>query len=134
MTRTNNANINNHLNQEKRLSRLKITKNLILSDSITGLLNNQKWIKIFEIIDIHRAGFEIKTLLSENYIGCSFIREPEKTSLLIDDSGDFIEFFEIYRLKTKKTNELITLFDKIKVKYIDLNDLIEIEGYKISGK
>lgn len=134
MTRTNNANINNHLNQEKRLSRLKITKNLILSDSITGLLKNQKWIKIFEIIDIHRADFEIKTLLSENYIGCSFIRELEKTSLLIDDSGDFIEFFEIYRLKTKKTNELITLFDKIKVKYIDLNDLIEIEGYKISGK
>jgi hypothetical protein len=129
MTQTNKANINFQRKQEKRLSRLKITKNLILNNSFTGLLNNQKWIKIFEVIDINNIDFEIKTLLSENYKTCNFIRELENTSLLIDDSGDFIEFFEIDRLKTKKNNDLITLLDEIKAKYTDQNGLIEIEGY-----
>ena len=129
MTQTNKANTINERKQEKRLSRLKITKNFILNESLTGLLNNQKWIKIFEVIDINNIDFEIKKLLSENYKPCSFIRELENTSLLIDDSGDFIEFFEIDRLKVKKVNELITLLEEIKAKYTDQNELIEIEGY-----
>lgn len=129
MTQTNKANINNQREQEKRLSRLKITKNLILNNSFAGLLNNQKWGRIFAVLDFTNTEFEIKTLLSENYRTCSLIRELETTSLLIDDSGDFIEFLEIDRLKTKKVNELITLLDEMKIKYTDRNERIEIEGY-----
>jgi hypothetical protein len=129
MTQINKSNVYNQREQEKRLSRLKITQHLILNNSFTGLLNNQKWLRIFEVLDINQIEFEIKTLLSENYKKCSFIRELENTSLLIDDTGDFIEFLEIDRLKTRKVNQLTTLMDETKIRYIDRNELVEIEGY-----
>jgi hypothetical protein len=129
MTQTNRINISNHTKQGERFSRLKMTKCLILNNSFTGLLNNQKWLKIFEVISNNNIDFEIKLLVNENYKSYSFIRELENTSFLIDDSSDFIEFFEIDRLKTRKVNALMTLLDEMKISYIDQNEQIEIEGY-----
>lgn len=129
MSKTNKSDTYLQREQEKRLSRLKITKNLILDNSFIGLLNNQKWFRIFEVLDAINIEFNVKTLDSENYKTCTSIRELEQNSLLIDDSGNFIEFFEIEKLKFKKINQLITLIGEMKLDYTDIEETIEINGY-----
>ena len=116
--------------KEKRSSRLKQTKQYILSNSITGILNNQKWKELFDWLDSHGIAFKLRILLSKDEIDCDWIRELEDTSILIDDSGDFIEFYEIESIKTKYNRELIEFLKPTNFDYNNTHEEIEIYGYK----
>ena len=129
MTQTKNTNKSNQRQREKRSSKLKSTKRLILNNGLTGLLNNQKWHEIFETIEWQSIPFEVKTLLADDYKSCNDIRELESTSLLMDDSGDFIEFFEIERIRFKRKTELEFLLEELKVNFSVENGWVEVFGY-----
>lgn len=130
MTQTNRSDIYKQREREKRLSHIKDVKKNISTNFTNGLLNNQKWSKIFEWLDDYSFDFQIKTLLSDDYKTCTFIRELEQTALLINDNGVFIEFLEIEHLKVKKTNELLILLNNLNIEYDDQQEFIEIDGYR----
>jgi hypothetical protein len=130
MTKTKNSEYTNQRELEIRKSRLNQTKQYILSNSISGVLNNQKWHNIFDRLDDNKKEFLIKTLLSGQEKNCKWIRELEKTAILIDDFGDFTEFLEIERLIICKSRELIEFLDSSNIEYYRIEENIEIYGYK----
>jgi len=116
--------------KEKRDSRIKETRNFILEKTNGSLLNNQKWYRIFEWIEQHQSEFELKTLVSSEYKKADHIFELEKSSILIDNSGDFIEFLELEQLILKNTSELKTELEKLNVEFFEQADFIKINGYR----
>ena len=130
MTRTKVSQNINHKRVEKRESRLKQTKQFILSNSISGLLNNQKWYDLFDWLDNEKVSFKMKILLSSEEQNCDWIRELEDTSILIDDTGNFIEFFEIEKIKTTNHNGLSEFLRLSNFEYDDSQEEIEVYGYK----
>ena len=117
-------------NKEKRESRIKETRNLILSKSYSSLMNNQKWYRIFELIEQHNSEFELKTILSSETKKTDQILELEKSSILIDNSGDFIEFLELEQLILKSTSELKIELEKLNMEFFEQADFIKINGYR----
>ena len=115
--------------EEKRLSRIKQTRELIRTKGLSGQLNNTKWRELFDRVEDLRLIFEIKLLSENNLRHCTFIRELENTSILIDDNGDFIEFLEIELVKFKKDNKLTEHLNNLKVEYFDKADDLIIQGY-----
>ncbi len=107
-----------------------MTKKFIIDNNATGLLNNHKWYKIFEWLNDSNINFQLKTLLSDKSNKYVQIIELEETSVLIDNSGDFIEFLEIDRLTIKKTNELLDFLNDLNIDYVDQIADIEIDGYR----
>jgi hypothetical protein len=107
-----------------------MTKEFALINTTARLLNNHKWYSIFDRLDDINSVFELKILLSNDIKICHHIQELEKTSILIDDSGDYIEFLEIDRLRIKKTNELMTFLEELNVEFIEQEEYIDIEGYR----
>lgn len=74
--------------------------------------------------------FDIK-LLSENKLRhCDFIRELEDTSVLVDDTGDFVEFIEIELLKFKMDDTLTMYLDNSNIEYIVSAEDLIIQGYR----
>ena len=130
MTASNKDKEFNQRQREKRQSRLKLTKQYISANSTIGLLNNSKWLNLFEYLDRTRNEFQIKTLMANDLRSCSYIRELESMSVLIDDSGDFIEFLEIDTLRTKSTDDIIKLLDNLNIEYSNYNGFIEVCGYR----
>lgn len=127
---TNIKKINNiKLVNEKRESRLKLTKQYIQSNSISGIMNNQKWQKLFDWFDENRTIFKVTFLLSKEEISCDWIREIEETSVLLNDSGNFVEFYEINSVKTITSHELIKFLKLNNLDYSDTNGEIKICGY-----
>ncbi len=123
--------INNiKLVNEKRDSRLKLTKQHILSNSLSGILNNQKWQKLFEWLDERRTVFKVTFLLSKVEMSCDWIREIEKTSILLDDSGNFVEFYEINSVKTITSAQLIKFLELNSLDFSETDREIEIYGYR----
>lgn len=116
--------------KEIRDSRIKETRNLIREKTNGSLMNNQKWYRIFELVEHHNFEFELKTLLSSEIKKANQILELEKSSILIDSSGDFIEFLELEQLTLKNTLELKTELKKLNVEFIEQTDFIEINGYR----
>ena len=116
--------------KEKRDSRIKETRNLILSKSLSSIMNNHKWYRIFELIEQHRSEFEIKTLMSSEHKKADHIFELEKSSILFDNSGDFIEFLEIEQLSLKNTSELKSELEKLNVEFFKQAGFIKINGYR----
>lgn len=129
MTKTKVSRNINQRTTEKRKSRLKATKQYLLENSISGLLNNQKWYKLFDWLHIERISFKLKFLVSKEEIKCDWIREVENTSILIDDSGDFIEFLEIESLKIPNKEEIVEFLKTSNIHYIEAPDEIEVRGY-----
>jgi len=117
-------------NKEKRESRIKETRNLILSKSYSSLMNNRKWYQIFELLEQQYSEFELKTLLSSEAKKTDQILELEKSSILIDNSGDFIEFLELEQLILKNTSELKTELKKLNMDFFEQADFISIYGYR----
>ena len=117
-------------NKEKRDSRIKDTRNFIREKTNGSLMNNQKWFRIFELIEQLNSEFEIKTLLSSGIRKADQILELERSSILIDNSGDFIEFLELERLILKNTSELKAELEKLNVEFIERADFVEINGYR----
>ena len=117
-------------NKEKRDSRIKETRNFILKKTSSSLLNNQKWYRIFEWIEQNHSEFELKTLLSSDLKKSNQILELEKNSILIDNSGDFIDFLELEQLTLKSTAELKTELKKLNVEFIMELNKIRIQGYR----
>ena len=117
-------------NKEKRDSRIKDTRNFIREKTNGSLMNNQKWFRIFELIEQCNSEFEIKTLLSSGIRKADQILELERSSILIDNSGDFIEFLELERLILKNTSELKAELEKLNVEFIERADFVEINGYR----
>ena len=115
---------------EQRESRLKQTKDFILMNTTASLMNNHKWQEIFNWIDQHRLQFELKTLLSDQTRSFDRVREIEATSILIDDTGNFIDFLEIEAIIVKKNNEFIRLLDELNIDYHDRSEWIEVKGYQ----
>lgn len=117
-------------NMEKRESRIKETRNFIDEKTNGSLMNNQKWLRLFELIEQHNSEFEIKTLLASGIRKADQILELESSSLLIDNSGDFIEFLEIELLVLKNTSDLKSELEKLKVEFTERADFIELHGYR----
>lgn len=116
--------------KEIRDSRIKETRNLIISKSFSSLMNNQKWYRIFEWIEQHHYEFKLKTLISSEIIKIDQINELEKSSILIDNSGDFIKFLELEQLILKNTTELRAELEKQNVEFIEQDNFIEVNGYR----
>jgi len=117
--------------KEKRDSRIKETRSLISNKTKGSLMNNQKWNSVFELIESGMTEFKLKTLLNEHSISCDFIRELEGTSILIDNSGNYIEFLEIERLTFNESNELIKELRKLNVEFTSERGELEIHGYRM---
>jgi len=117
-------------NKEKRDSRIKDTRKFIIEKASSSLLNNQKWYQIFEFIELCRSEFELKTLLSSDLKKASNIFELEQNSLLIDNSGDFIDFLELEKVTLKNTSELTDELKKLNVEFLEKSNRIEIHGYR----
>lgn len=116
-------------NTEKRVSRIKQTKQFILENTSGSLMNNHKWYKILEWIELSDSKFQIKTLLSNDRIEIDNIFELEKNSILVDSSGDFIDFMEIEVVKLNCDSELLKLLDKQNIQYSISDNQITIAGY-----
>ena len=65
-----------------------------------------KWFQTFELIEEFQSKFELKTILSPETKKADSILELEKSSILIDNSGEFIEFLELEQIFIKSTLEL----------------------------
>ena len=114
-------------NNEKRQSRIRQTRELIRKRRLSGLLNNTKWHEVFEWVASSRIQFDVK-LLSENTLRhCDFIRELESSSILIDNTGDFIEFFEIE--SAIFDNNVAKYLDSLGISYIDNANQLIVPGY-----
>lgn len=116
--------------KEIRDSRIKETRNFIRSKSFSSLMNNHKWFQIFELIEEHQSEFELKTLLSSEIRKADSIHELEKSSILIDNSGEFIEFLELEQIVVKRTLELKSELDKLNVDFYEEMNNIKIQGYR----
>ena len=117
--------------KEKRDSRIKETRNFILKHTSGSLMNNQKWYRVFELVEQNHSEFELKTLLSSDIKISNNILELEKNSVLIDNSGNFIDFLELEKLTLKSTSELETQLKELKVDFTEQSGKIEINGYRI---
>ena len=116
--------------KEKRDYRIKETRNLILKKNYGSLLNNQKWYRIFEWIEQHNYEFELKTLLSSDIKKANDILELEQSSILIDNSGNFIEFLELEQLILNKTSELKSELKNLNIEFYEELNKIIIQGYR----
>ena len=116
--------------KEKRYSRIKETQNLIRSKSFSSLMNNHKWYRILEFIEKNKSEFDLKILLSSEITKTNKIIELEKSSLLTDNSGEFIYFLELESITLKNTSELISELDKLNVDFYKKMDSIKIQGYR----
>ncbi len=130
MTLTNKHNINKQRDREKHNSRIKQTRKYILDNSLMGLLNNQKWQNVFEWLEGNKIEFKLITLLNPLERNCDFIRELETNSILIDDSGEFIDFLEIKKLTIFKSSSLITFLNESNIEYLDNSEMLDIVGYR----
>lgn len=117
--------------KEKRDSRIKETRNFILKNSAVSLMNNQKWFQVFELIEQKCSEFELKTLLSSDVIISNHILELENNSVLIDNSGDFIDFLELEKLTLKSTLKLKVQLKKLNIEFTEHSEKIDINGYRI---
>lgn len=130
MTNTNKHNTHRHHDREKYDSRIKQTRAYILDNNLSGLLNNQKWQKIFEWVERNQTPFTLTTLLNSNEQTCTFIRELENNSILIDDSGQFIDFLEINKLTVSKSLSLTSFLAESSIDYADNDKTTVIIGYR----
>ena len=94
-------------------------------------MNNQKWYQVFELVEQNHSEFELKTLLSSDIKVSNNILELENNSVLIDNSGDFIDFLELEKLILKSTSELGTKLKELNVDFTEQSGKIEINGYRI---
>jgi hypothetical protein len=115
---------------ERRQSRINRTRELILTKGLSGLLNNVKWFKIFEYFEDSRTTFDIKLLSEDNLRHSDSILELENTSVLVDNTGDFIDFLEIEFLRIRKEDTLAKHLDELKVDYFEEADNLIIQGYR----
>jgi hypothetical protein len=116
--------------EQRRQSRIKQTKDLILAERLSGLLNNTKWHEIFEWIEESRTEFEIKLLSETEPLHSDFIRELEDSSVLVDDKGGFVEFLEIESVTIKNDKKSIEYLDNLRVEYTAHADDLTILGYR----
>ena len=114
---------------KKRESKIKETRNFIIKSKYSGLLNNQKWYRVFEWIELNNQEFEFKTLLSPDLKKTEYILELEKTSLLMNSSNHFISFLELEKLILKNSEELKSELKNIGVGFIEKTNTIVIFGY-----
>ncbi|WP_370632431.1 DUF6678 family protein [Marixanthomonas sp. SCSIO 43207] len=115
--------------KEIRDSRIKETRNFIRSKSFSSLMNNHKWFQIFELIEEQQSEFELKTVRSFEIRKADSILELEKSSILIDNSGEFIEFLELEQITLKNTSELKSELNNLNVDFYEESDKIKIRGY-----
>ncbi|MGB1248176.1 MAG: hypothetical protein ACPG4Z_04775, partial [Chitinophagales bacterium] len=103
---TNKTELSYIRSRERRNSRIKETRNFIIENTSSSILNNQKWYKIFDWIEKHSMEFTLKTLLSLDEKKYNFIFELEESSILLNNSGDFFDFLELETLTLKSTLKL----------------------------
>ncbi|UAB82304.1 hypothetical protein INR76_05970 [Marixanthomonas sp. SCSIO 43207] len=92
-------------------------------------MNNHKWFQIFELIEEQQSEFELKTVRSFEIRKADSILELEKSSILIDNSGEFIEFLELEQITLKNTSELKSELNNLNVDFYEESDKIKIRGY-----
>jgi hypothetical protein len=116
---------------ERRQSRINRTRELILAKGLSGLLNNKKWLEIFEHLENERTAFDIKLLSEDHLRHADFILELENTSVLVDNTGDFVDFLEIEFLRIRKDDTFVKHLDNLEVDHLDeAENLIIIQGYR----
>jgi hypothetical protein len=116
---------------ERRQSRINRTRELILAKGLSGLLNNTKWLEIFEHLENERTAFDIKLLSEDHLRHADFILELENTSVLVDNTGDFVDFLEIEFLRIRKDDTFVKHLDNLEVDHLDeAENLIIIQGYR----
>ncbi len=118
------------LNGEKVVSRIKDTRAHILKNNLTGLMNNHKWREIFEWLEKNRIKFTLTSLLSSTEYYCTFIRELEDDCLLIDDSGQFINFLEINTIILPKSNSTKSFLEEMDIVYLEIDETFIVIAYR----
>jgi hypothetical protein len=116
--------------KEKRDSRIKQTRKFILENTTPSLLNNHKWYKIFELVEQYCSEFELKILLSSELKNSNQIYELEQSSILVDNSGDFIEFLELEELTLENSPELNAELKKLNIEFLEESNKLTIQGYR----
>ncbi len=117
---------------KQRSSRIQQTRKYILAKTSASYLNNIHWYEILSWLDENAISFQIKTLLSGEVRHCNFIKELEETSVLIDNSGDFIEFLELEKLKCDYKDNFVKFLDEYPIPYLINGTEIEIVGYELN--
>lgn len=130
MTFTNKHNNHRQDAREKYDSRIKQTRAYIVDNKLSGLLNNQKWQRIFEWLEKNQTAFTLTILLNPDQRTCTFIRELENNSILVDDSEQFVDFLEISKLTISKFTTLTSFLDKSNIKYSENDKTLDIIGYR----
>ena len=97
--------------------------------SNSGLLNNIKWYNLFECVEHYKLEFELVLTDSKRIIS-SEIFELEKQSILIDTSGNFIEYKEIQTLIHPITTVFIQDLKSLNIPYYIEENKIFINGYQ----
>lgn len=117
--------------EEKRLYRIKTTRTFIASHTKASYLNNTKWRELLDRVWELNAPFAYKTLLEDNWKDCSFIRELEEQAVLLDDTGDFIEFLEIEAIEVPSEERLSDFLNLKHIPYTIQNGKLLIQAYRL---
>ena len=112
-----------------RQSRVKATKKVLDVQGGSAYFNNVKWSQLFELIENINCPFTYKTVLEEGFRSCSFVRELAHSSALLDDTGDFIEFLEIQKLRIGKNEKVVAYLNEKKIFYESIDDDLIIYAY-----
>jgi hypothetical protein len=116
--------------EEMREARIKNTNGFILQKNLSGFMNNTKWYKFFDWLWAHQIPFEIKSLLSNEIKKCNEIYELEDTSILIDNSGDFIEFLEIEIVTVAKSEIVKNYLTEQNIEFADQFQQLRVIAYR----
>lgn len=92
-------------------------------------MNNSRWRKLFLILREHSLTFRLKTLISESIITAQQIYEIEQTAVLVDNNGDFIEFFEVEKIILPNKPAVTKLLSSAHIRFTERDEVIEIPGY-----
>lgn len=127
---TKKAELQNLKDKEKRISRIKDSKNFILANKLSGLLNNYKWYQVFELIENNHLEFYYKILLDSKVIKSKQLLELEKSSFISDSSTGFIEFLEVDFITFNSSFEVMYELTELNIQFTVSIDKIIINGYR----
>lgn len=98
--------------------------------NLGSLMNNIKWFRLFEWIELQQCTFSVRLLVDGSIITSSLVLELEKDAVLIDYSGKFIGFAEIASISLPVSTPLRNLPEEMKIELDETANTIVIYGYR----
>lgn len=96
----------------------------------SGLLNNIKWFKLFDLLETLGLEFSLNIMNPERKIYTTFIRELESDCLIADDKNGFIKFLDIKNLMVSKHALLIHFLEDQNYPFAMDQTSITVYGYR----